>query len=121
MVETKFVDIEFYLQRNGGSLYALKERCSDKHIPRISKAIDYWDLVAPDCELDGPAIAAIKRNNDLEELRRHAMLTEWKRKKCPQDTYEALIKAFLRARRIDLARAVCDILIEEGKIHVYSS
>ena len=110
----KLKEFEDYLQENGISPNILKKRCSDDHIHKISKNINDWEVLSLSFGLDESTITAIKRDYDKEQRRRHVMLKEWKKMKCPRDTYKELIKVFVEEKENELAMAVCEILIEGG-------
>ena len=65
-----------------------------------------WQTLAP--HFDGDE-KVIKREHEEEVTRRHAMLRKWKQVNAFKATYRELVSIFLKTKRGDLARRVCDV------------
>ena len=105
-------DLESYLQGKGVSPERLKSECSNDHLLTISCDVDDWQTQAPYFGLDAGDEKAIKREHEEEATRRRAMLRRWKQMNDFKATYRELVSIFLKTKRGDLARRVCDVLAE---------
>ena len=90
----------------------LHQEVSDMYLRELSRIIDNHEVVGPELGLTSAEMTDIKRDVRTHELQKLAMLRRWKQKFAPKATYGALIEALLKCSRADLARRVCELLVQ---------
>jgi len=94
----------------------LNKEVSDEHLRAVSRIIDDHKIVGPELGLTEQEMTAINRDNETHDLKKGAMLRQWKQKYSWKATYKNLVEALLKCSRANDARRVCELLITPGAV-----